>query len=116
MRRIISAIMLVLLLAGTAFALEDSEYRKMKESNGKFAEADRLLNEAYIKLRQAVPATKTREVRAEQREWLDSGRDIAASQYMEEGYPKIKAYTMATNDRTKELTRLYKLYMMRNKK
>ncbi|MBQ3402687.1 MAG: hypothetical protein IJG65_04855 [Synergistaceae bacterium] len=106
MKRFISALLLVFLLALPSFALSDAEYLRMRKSSADFARADRRLNQVWNKLRKSLPKRIFTELDKLEREWVMSGRDDAAAQLMEEGYSRMEAYTMATNDRADALPKI----------
>ena len=98
MRRIFIAVLL-LLVAVPALALTETEYTRMRRNSAAFARANRRLSQVWTSLRRELPKNVFTELRARQREWLSSGRDEAAERYMDEGYSRVQAYTMATSDR-----------------
>ena len=105
MKRILSALTLTLIFAGAAFGLSDSEYLRLKKSNADFASADRELTRVYKRLQNRLPGWAFKILREEQREWISGGRDDDAESYMDQGYSRAEAYTMATNDRAEYLPR-----------
>ncbi len=103
MKKIFSALALLILISAPAFALSDAEYLKMKKNNQSFARADRKLTNVWNKLKKSLPEYAFEELQKNQREWLKSGRDYAANAYIKEGYSRTEAYTFATNDRANKL-------------
>ena len=103
MKRFLSAVLLTLILAGSAFGLSDREYLRMKRNSRDFARADRRLTQVWKRLQDRMPGWAFRILREEQREWIDGWRDEDARMYMEKGYSRIEAYTMATYDRAEYL-------------
>ena len=103
MKKFFAVIALVLLSASACFALTDSEYLRMKKNNADFARADKRLSQVWTKLKGSLSKRAFSELQELQREWLDSGRDEAAQSYMDDGYSRVEAYTMATSDRADEL-------------
>lgn len=103
MKRILSALLLTLIIAASAFGLSDSEYLRLKKSNADFARADRNLTQVWKRLQDRMPGWAFRILRDEQREWIDGWRDEDARMYMEQGYSRAEAYTLATNDRAEYL-------------
>ena len=95
MKRFLSAVLLTLILAGSAFGLSDREYLKMKRNSRDFARADRRLTQVWKRLQDRMPGWAFKILREEQREWIDGWRDEDARMYMEKGYSRIEAYTMA---------------------
>ena len=106
MKRIIAVFALVLLTVGSAFALSDAEYLRMRKNSVAFARADKTLSNVWTNLKKSLPKNLFAELQKNQREWIASGRDDAASNYMEQGYSRVEAYTMATNDRAEILPEL----------
>ena len=103
MKRILAAIAIIMTLCGAAFALSDEEYLAMKEASSDFAKAEKRLNDTWKSLKASMKKQHFKILQEEQREWLDGWRDEDARMYMEKGYSRIEAYTMATNERTKYL-------------
>ena len=106
MKKILTAMVLTLALAGTAFALSDSEYLSLKKSNADFARADKNLTQVWKKVTGSMSGRSLARIRNEQREWIEEGRDDEAEYYMNMGYSRAEAYTMATNDRAEYLPKL----------
>ena len=111
MKRFMSIIAVILVLAVPALALSDAEYLRMKKSSTAFAEADKFLSDAYNNVKNVMPRSEFASVKEEQREWIKSGRDEAARAFMNEGYSKIEAYTKATEERAEELYHIFQMYM-----
>ncbi|MBQ3455113.1 MAG: hypothetical protein IJG36_01630 [Synergistaceae bacterium] len=103
MKRLLSAVLLTLILAGSAFGLSDREYLKMKRSSKEFARADRNLTRVWNRLEDRMPGWAFKILRDEQRDWINGWRDEDARMYMEKGYSRVEAYTMATDDRAEYL-------------
>lgn len=112
MKRILSALLFVVFLAGSAFGLSDSEYLRMRRYSKKFREADDFLQESYQECKDTLPAKDFKQVKAEQIEWVKHGRDEEAGYFFddeEEGYdPKnradrIEVYTKVTEMRADAL-------------
>ena len=110
MKKIFSALMLLLLISAPAFALSDAEYLKMKRNSQSFARADRKLTNVWNKLKKSLPDYAFQELQKNQREWIKKGRDDAAKNYIKEGYSRTEAYTLATNDRANNLPELAEDY------
>ena len=106
MKRIITAAVLVMMLGAQAFALSDEEYLRLKKSSADFARADRNLTQVWKKVTGSMSGRSLRIIREEQREWISEGRDDAAETYMDMGYSRAEAYTMATNERAEYLPEL----------
>ena len=114
MKHILSALLLVVVLAGSAFGLSDKEYLRMKSSSKEFREADEFLTECYDECRDTLPPAKFRQIQQEQREWVKSGRDEQAGWFMEKGYSRIEAYTKATEMRADDLHQICVIYRNAN--
>lgn len=108
MKRVLKVLALVFLMGSSAFALSDAEFLKMRRNSVAFARADKNLSRVWISLKKSLPASVFSRLQADQREWIASGRDDAADAYMDEGYTRVEAYTMATNDRADELPAIAK--------
>ncbi|MBR0069128.1 MAG: DUF1311 domain-containing protein [Synergistaceae bacterium] len=111
MKRFMSIIAVILVLAVPALALSDAEYLRMKKSSADFAAADKFLSDAYNNVKNVMSRSEFASVKEEQREWIKSGRDEAARAFMNEGYSKIEAYTKATEERAEELYHIFQMYM-----
>ena len=103
MKKVFAVVMLLLTMAGAAFALSDAEYTTLKKSNADFARADKRLTQVWKKLKADSSKAVFAELQEYQREWIASGRDDEARELMNEGYSRAEAYTMATNNRADEL-------------
>lgn len=99
MRRFVFSLLLIFLMTAPAFSLSDEEYLRMKKSNADFARADKRLSQVYSRLRATMPKKVFAELQKSQREWIASGRDDAAASLISDGYSRLEAYTIATNDR-----------------
>ena len=106
MRRLISALTLIFLLTVPAFGLSDSEYLRMRKSSSDFARADKRLNQVWANLKKSLPKNVFTQLDKLQREWVKSGRDDEAAILMDDGYSRMEAYTMATNDRADALPKI----------
>lgn len=106
MKRILSALVLVAMLTGSAFGLSDKEYKRMKSSSKAFRDADRRLSQVWSRIKSKItrPAESAFEMlKAEQLEWIESERDKAAEKYMIRGHDRDEAYALATDKRIEEL-------------
>lgn len=106
MKKMFAVLVLVMLAVSPAFALSDSSYIKMKKNSPEFARADKRLSNVWTNLKKSLPKRVFTELQKNQREWIASGRDEAADEYMDEGYSRAEAYTMATNDRADALPQI----------
>ena len=103
MRRVLAVIALVVLMAAPGYALSDTEYLRMRRNNVDFANADKRLNQTWSQLKKSLSKSVFEELDELQREWIRSGRDDDAQVFIDDGYSKVEAYTMATHDRADEL-------------
>lgn len=108
MRRVILALAVMMLMISPAFGLSDSEYLRMRKSNADFANADKRLNQVWANLKKSLPKKIFSQLDKLQREWIASGRDDEANSYMSDGYSRMEAYTLATNDRADALPKIAK--------
>ncbi len=99
MRRVFAVVCAVLVLASSALALSDKEYRQMKKSSPSFAGADKELNQVWKEALKVLGKTELNELKQQQKKWTASGRDQDAKRHIEEGMTRVEAYTAATNDR-----------------
>ena len=103
MKRILSATLLLLILAGAAFGLSDKEYKQMMKTSKAFREADKFMNECYKECKQTLPSSDFKTVQAEQLEWIKSGRDEEAKSFIDDGMKRADAYAKVTEMRAHEL-------------
>lgn len=103
MKRFVTFLALMFLMISPAFGLSDKEYLRMRKSNVDFARADRRLNQVWTNLKRSLPRKIFSQLDELQREWVSSGRDDEAAALMDNGYSRIEAYTIATNDRADAL-------------
>ena len=114
MKRILSALLLVVEHAGSAYGLSDKEYLRMKKKNADFREADEFLTECYNECKDTPPPAKFKQIQKEQREWLKSGRDETAADFIEDGMTRTEAYTKATEMRADDLHQICVMYRNEN--
>ena len=103
MKRFLAIIAVLVMMAAPSFALSDSEYLRMKKNNADFARADRRLTQVWKNLKNSLPRRVFAELQDLQNDWIFGGRDDAAESYMNDGYSRVEAYTMATSDRADAL-------------
>ena len=103
MKRILSAALLTLILAGAAFGLSDKEYTRMMKSSKAFREADKFMNECYKECRQTLPRSEFERVAEELREWIKSGHDEEAQSFIDDGMSRAEAYAKVTEMRAHDL-------------
>ncbi|MBQ7168383.1 MAG: DUF1311 domain-containing protein [Synergistaceae bacterium] len=106
MKRLLLLLSLLFLLTAPAYSLSDAEYLRMRKSSADFARADKRLNQVWAGLRKSLPKKVFTQLDKLQREWITSGRDDEAAALMEDGYSRMEAYTMATNDRADSLPKI----------
>ena len=82
-------VIMCLSLISTATALSDAEYSM----------AEAKLQKVWNELKNSMSKSSYSYLLDEQREWIGRGRDEAANAYIQRGYSRIEAYTMATIDR-----------------
>lgn len=106
MKRILSGLLLVAVLASTAFGLSDKEYLSMKRESKFFREADRKLGLVWRRIEdQVYNAVQSMfdGLKQEQREWIRTGRDRAAQRITKASdnpyLRKEVAYALATYER-----------------
>ncbi len=98
MKRLLAALILLCVLCVPAFALSDAKYLQMKKDHN-FAAADKQLNLAYKEAKKIFKKEDLQGFIEDQRDWIASGRDRRAKQFMAEGFSEIEAYTKATIER-----------------
>ena len=106
MKRFVTALLLLLMMFSPALALSDSEYLRMRKSSSDFARADKRLNQVWAGLKKSLPKKIFSQLDKLQREWVKSGRDEEAEALMNDGYSRMEAYTLATNDRADSLPKI----------
>lgn len=103
MKRIVSALLLAALLAGSAFGLSDKEYESMRRNSKAFRDADDLLKESYQECKDTLSASEFKSVKEEQIEWVKHGRDEEAQSFIDDGDSRVIAYTKVTEMRADAL-------------
>lgn len=106
MKRFVTALLLLVMMFSPALALSDSEYLRMRKSSSDFARADKRLNQVWAGLKKSLPKKIFSQLDELQREWIISGRDDDAAALMYDGYSRMEAYTIATNDRADSLPKI----------
>lgn len=85
------------------FTLSDAEYTQMLKNSSEFAKADKALNNAWQNAKKSLNSNAFNILKEQQNKWISKGRDEWASILAEEegeyGYPKNKAYAVATQAR-----------------
>ena len=107
-RKLIGALILVLVLCGIAFALTDKEYRSMIRGSSEFAHADSELNKIWDILKDDLTGREFEKEKRLQSQWIKSGRDKYAKELLKTGeYSREEAYAAATWARVNELRDKY---------
>ena len=96
MKRFCLALLMVIALCSSCFALSDKEYLSLRRGYSEFAKADAYLSQIWNSLKDELTAREFEELKKEQKAWIKSGRDAYARRKMREGYTKAEAYTEAT--------------------
>ncbi len=79
--------------------LSDAEYQRLLKHSPAFEAADRELARTW----QSLPSDIRRDLAADQRQWVQAGRDRDARLFMRQGADWDQAYTKATQQRTRLL-------------
>ena len=106
MKRILAALVIVLVFSASAFGLSNKEYKRMRSSSKVFRDANRRLSQVWSRIKSKItrPAESAFEIlKAEQREWIESDRDKTAEKYMTRSHDHDEAYAIATDKRIEEL-------------
>lgn len=105
-RALARVIVLLLLLAPAhAYALSDADYKSFMRESPAFADADKRLDQVWEDLRKQLPARQYTALLAEQRDWLQRGRDAEA--LAEKDAPtRAAAYAAVTSRRVEALRAL----------
>ena len=108
MKKFFVAVLLVLALCSSSFALSDKEYGRLLRESQEFYEADQSLNQVWDELKDELTARQFAKVKQDQSQWIKSGRDSYAKRMMKrEGYSKAEAYAEATRVRARYLREKY---------
>lgn len=91
------------LIASSAFALSETEYNRLLKTSPEFREADANLNATWKNYSKTIKKSDKPALVRMQKEWIKSGRDIDAREYMDMGYTRDCAYAKATRRWIKEL-------------
>ena len=92
---------MVLLLAVSAFALSDEEYKEMKKDSPEFAKADKELTQAWNEAKKVLSKKDFAALKKEQLDWIADGRDEKAEELIDDGMEPDEAYAAVTRERTK---------------
>ena len=103
MRKFLTSLCWVGILAGSALALTDAEYREMLKDPG-FVAADKALNQAWAEAKKVMPKAAFEALKKEQGAWVAKGRDTEVKEFMKNGMEAPKAYALVTEMRTDQIT------------
>ena len=102
MRKFLASLCWVGILAGSALALTDAEYREMLKDPG-FVAADKALNQAWAEAKKVMPKAAFEALKKEQGAWVAKGRDTEAKELMKNGMEAPKAYALVTEMRMRAI-------------
>ena len=92
-------VFLLLMPAGSAWALPDEEVQVLTSISPAFKAAE----ENIVAVWQRIPSATRRKLRASQIEWIKTIRDQKAQKLMGQGYSFAQAYTIVTDNKAREL-------------
>lgn len=84
------------------FKMTDTKHNKFMLESEEYILADTLLNVTWKLIKSSVSQEQYKKILAEQRDWIEKGRDVAASKYGT-SMKEIDAYTKVMQDRIKKL-------------
>lgn len=96
MKKLFLSICLIFVFQTPGYAISETEFQKLYKSSPALQKADQLLNKTWEEVSNNIPKRSKRSLLALQREWVKSGRDESADEYLQEGYNKGCAYAIAT--------------------
>lgn len=96
MKKIVFAVFLFFVFCGPAYAISEAEFQKLYKSSPVLQKADKILNQTWKEVNNKIPKKEKKNLLGFQREWVRSGRDETADEYLGEGYGKACAYAIAT--------------------
>ena len=102
MRKLLASLCWVGILAGSALALTDAEYREMLKHPG-FVAADKALNQAWAEAKKVMPKAAFEALKKEQGAWVAKGRDTEVKEFMKNGMEAPKAYALVTEMRMRAI-------------
>lgn len=90
------------------FFLTDEKHEKFLAKNQQYALADRMLNMTWKSVAKSLDKKEYEKVWLEQKNWLDSGRNLIASSFLEKipNIPEDHAFMLAAVAKTQDLARL----------
>lgn len=92
-----------ILVAGQSFALSDAEFNSLAKSSADFRQADKDLNKYWKDTIGNLDGAYKKQVLNDQRQWVKSGWDKSAQNFMAQGMSKSAAYTKAIHERINQL-------------
>jgi len=102
MRKFLTSLCWVGILAGSALALTGAEYREMLKDPG-FVAADKALNQAWAEAKKVMPKAAFEALKKEQGAWVAKGRDTEVKEFMKNGMEAPKAYALVTEMRMRAI-------------
>ena len=102
MKRFVTVIAVLFMLASSAFALSDSEYKEMMKDSD-FAGAEKKLARIWDEAKAKLSPEHFAWLQEEQKEWLTNSRDHYAGIAMSGRTPPAKAYADATEQRINDI-------------
>ena len=102
MIKLLASLCWVGILAGSALALTDAEYREMLKDPG-FVAADKALNQAWAEAKKVMPKAAFEALKKEQGAWVAKGRDTEVKEFMKNGMEAPKAYALVTEMRMRAI-------------
>lgn len=88
----------------TSLHLTDAQHLQFLKSSAAYRAADEHLNAAWKQVKKRLSRERFQAALAEQRAWVKTGRDAAASRLS--GLSPVEAFTQVTEERARELERL----------
>ena len=104
------SLLVVLLTAPFAFALSDSDYNKIRAKSAHFRTAEKYLAQTWQEATKIMSAADFNKLKAEQKQWIASGRDkdAAAMHKNMDNVSLADAYALGTSMRNTKITGLIK--------
>ena len=103
MKRLFVMMTFLVLLSVPSFALSEAEYLSMKENNPDYARAESELTRIWNELKSSLSVEAFEELKQEQSAWITTERDEEAERFLNRGYSRAEAYTLATEKRAEYL-------------
>lgn len=86
-----------------SYAISESEYESLLKNSSILREADNNLNDYWKEVWNSLEGDYKRQVLADQRLWVKTGRDEAAEKYIAQGMDKASAYAKSIQERINQL-------------